>query len=249
MASSATKTGTSQTCRGVVAVLAVSVLLVGTGRVAAGTPGRVTDVDAGSTTTEPLGEAMAPEPSLTAPPAPSAAFVEAPPEPPPPPAPVDPAPPAADPAPEPAPVPAPVPEPVMAPEERMAAALEEAVPGRWREILPVRVRVIAGASSYAWAPDLIEVGERHVQAEWSHLVSVVGHEFGHLIAFAHGTREFAGAAPDGWPDPGHPYPAEAWADCVAQAFTGIVDPSYGMPPCPDGSLAWTRTWLDNMSHG
>jgi hypothetical protein len=166
-------------------------------------------------------------------------------------APQPPAPPAPTPRPEPAVEPAPVAAPPPAapgpapvsPQERAEAALAEAVPATWRDALPVSLRIIEGTSSYADGSGEIMVGRYHAEGRWSHLLSVISHEFGHIIAFAHGSGAFAGAAPEGWPDPHHGPSAEAWADCVAQAFTGIVDPSYGMPPCPQPTLDWTAAWL------
>jgi hypothetical protein len=180
-------------------------------------------------------------PAAVAPPAPAAVVPTPPPTtavpPPPPPTTVAPAPP-------PPPVPAPAPAPAFAgPLERAQGALVEAVPARWRDALPVTVSIIEGQSSWANSNMELRIGRYHAEGRWSHLVSVVGHEFGHIIAFRYGSQAFAGAAPVGWPDPGHGPPEEAWADCVSLAFTGIVDPSYGMPPCPQNSLQWTANWL------
>lgn len=178
--------------------------------------------------------------------------IAVPPAAPPPPAPSVPVPPAAPLAPA-LPAPAPPPEEPAAaappgpapalPIERVEQAFVEAVPPAWRAALPVQLRLTDGATSYATSPDLVIIGRTHAEGRWSHLLSVVAHEFGHLVAFRWGSGEYTGAAPAGWPDPGHGPSAEAWADCVAEAFTGIVDPSYGMPPCPQGSLEWTRQWL------
>lgn len=222
---------------GAVAALILTVLLVGSVRVAAaGAP--VAGIAAPEIVAAPVAVS-----------APTAAFVDVPPAvevPAPAPVPADPAPPVAPVAPEPVPTPTPVSPPTMTAEQRVSAAFHEAVPARWQQILPVWLRIIDGATSYAQYPDVIEVAQRHVDGTWTHLVSVLSHEFGHLIAFSYGTGAFDGAPPEGWPDPGYAYPAESWADCVAQAFTGIVDPSYGMPACPDGSLEWTRSWLDSV---
>ena len=128
-------------------------------------------------------------------------------------------------------------------QERAEAALVEAVPGVWRDALPVTIRIIEGTTSWASTTMELRIGRYHAEGRWSHLVSVIGHEFGHIIAFVHGSHAFDGAAPEGWPDPNHGPPAEAWADCVSEVFTGIVDPSSGMPPCPQPSLQWTANWL------
>lgn len=201
----------------IVAAAVVVVQLAGLARVAADAP-------------------VEPGPSST-----PVAPVALPPPPPPPPAELASAP---TPAPPPAtPPPAVAAPPAMTLEERLDAAYDAAVPARWQALLPVLLRAVEGATSFATEPDLVEVGRAHLEGRWERLVSVVAHEFAHLIAFAHGSWAFVGAAPEGWPDPGYSHPAESWADCVAQAFTGIVDPSYDMPPCPDVTVAWTASWL------
>lgn len=160
-----------------------------------------------------------------------------------------PATPAPAPSPEPSPPPPPAPAPVVAPpaepspEERIHAALAEAVPGRWRDQIRPHLELIEGSTSWATTPATLSISRTHAEGRWSRLLAVTAHEFGHLIAFAYGTQAYLGAPPEGWPDPGHGDPAEAWADCVAEAFTGIVDPSYSMPPCPPPTLEWTATWL------
>ena len=165
----------------------------------------------------------APEPLPAAPPSPEAALEPVQPEPAPPPSPAEAAPATA--------------------EERVAAALVEAVPAAWRDDLAVTVVLIEGSTSWATPSGEIQIGRVHAEGRWSHLVSVLGHEFGHIIAWAYGSHAYNGAAPEGWPDPQHGPSAEAWADCVSEVFTGIVDPSYGMPPCPAHTRDWTAAWL------
>jgi hypothetical protein len=91
------------------------------------------------------------------------------------------------------------------------------------------LKVIAGSTSYASSRGEISIGSYHASGRWSHLESVTG--------------AYGGAPPAGWPDPGWGATAEEWADCVSLAFTGIVDPSYGMPPCDGDSLSWTQSYL------
>jgi hypothetical protein len=186
----------------------------------------------GAPAVDALAAALVPVATVAAPDTTTTTAVPAPPAPPPAPVPVTVAP----------PVPASPPAPVDL-QARVEQAFADAVPAAWREGLPTTLRVILGSTSYATGPDLIEVGDGPASGSWSHLLSVVAHEFGHLIAFRYGSGEYVGAAPEGWPDPGFAHPAEAWADCVAQAFTGVVDPSYDLPPCPDATLAWTIRWL------
>jgi hypothetical protein len=170
--------------------------------------------------------------------------VPAPPPPPPtttPPAPAPPPPPAL-PAPSPAPAPAPAPAPPMSPEQRVLTAFEASVPGSWRAAITVRLEIIGGSTSWAYPDGRIQVGQAHANGSESRLRATLAHEFGHLIAFRFGSGAYNGAAPEGWPAYSN-RPEEAWADCVSQAFTGIVDPSHGLPPCSGDSLSWTQQWL------
>jgi hypothetical protein len=138
---------------------------------------------------------------------------------------------------------APTPMPDTSLPERVDAAFADAVPPAWRVAIPATVRIIEGDTSWARGDLVIEIGETHAAGRWEHLRAVLAHEFGHLIAFEHGSGLYDGAPPADWPDPGYGHPAEAWADCVAQVFTGVADPSYGMPPCPSPTLDWTASWL------
>lgn len=147
------------------------------------------------------------------------------------------------PPPPPAPAPAP---PVAAPvsaADRVAEAFTTAVPASWRTALPVALSVIEGNTSWAHPDGRIEIARVHAEGSWSHLLSVTAHEFGHQVAFRYGSGAYDGAPPDGWPGPDQGDGAEAWADCVAQAFTGIVDPSYDLAPCPQSTVDWTAAWL------
>jgi hypothetical protein len=116
------------------------------------------------------------------------------------------------------------------------------VPAAWRSAIPVRIEVIPGSTSWGWSDGRIQVGLDHVLRGTNVLRTTLAHEFGHLIAFRYGSQAFAGAAPKGWPSYSS-RPEEAWADCVAQAFTGLAIPSHGLPSCPSASLSWTSNWL------
>ena len=59
----------------------------------------------------------------------------------------------------------------------------------------------------------------HATGDWARLGAVMGHEFGHHVAFRYGTQAELGAAPEGWP-PSGATPVETWADCVSNTFTG-----------------------------
>ena len=127
-------------------------------------------------------------------------------------------------------------------QERVLAAYVAAIPAVWREAIPARVEVVPGSTSLAWPHGLIEISHHHARLRDPMLRNVIGHEFGHLIAFRFGSQRFHGAAPEGWPG-GGPHPAEAWADCVAQVFSGVTNPSYRLPACRGEPLAWAEGWL------
>jgi hypothetical protein len=148
-------------------------------------------------------------------------------------APASPAPPSSPPAPAPSPA------------QRVRAAFDSSVPPVWRSAISVRFEIIPGGTSWGYPDGLVQIGTYHANGSTARLRATVAHEFGHLIAFRYGSRAYNGAAPTGWPAYGS-NPAEAWADCVSQAFTGVIDPSHGLPPCQGESLAWTQAWL---AHG
>ena len=71
------------------------------------------------------------------------------------------------------------------------------------------------------------------------LGAIMGHEFGHQVAFGYGTQAELGAAPEGWPPSGE-IPVERWADCVSNTFTGTV--GVARPGDVHGSSqTWTTT--------
>lgn len=96
--------------------------------------------------------------------------------------------------------------------------------------------------SWAEPSGRILVSEAHATGPDAVLKTGLAHEFGHLIAFRYGSREYNGAAPSGWPAYSD-RPEEAWADCVATVFTGVSAPPYGLPACSGEPLSWTRSWL------
>lgn len=158
----------------------------------------------------------------------------APPPPPPAPAPVSP--------PAPAPAPPPPPAPARTPEQRVQAAYEASVPAAWRNAIPVQLEIIEGRTSWADPSGTIMVSRAHVEGSEAALRATLAHELGHLIAFRYGSQAYNGAAPEGWPAYSD-QPEEAWADCVSQAFTGVIDPSHGLPACSGASLSWTSDWV------
>jgi hypothetical protein len=115
------------------------------------------------------------------------------------------------------------------------------VPAAWRSAITVRFVVIDGSTSWADHDGSISIG-RQILGRTQLLRVTIAHEFGHLIAFRHGSQAFNGAAPTGWPSYSG-VPEEAWADCVSRVFTGVDDASHGLPSCDGGSLSWTAAWL------
>ncbi len=205
---------------------------------------------------DPTPTTIAPAPPATQAPAPVPTTAAPAPAPPPAPAPA-PAPPttaapapvpttaAPAPAPQPAAVPAAEPAPAQTQEstlERIERAFRQGVPPAWRAEIPTRFEVVEGRTSWAHGSGLIQIGTTHAESSFEHLVDVIAHEFGHLIAFDFGSQAFAGAAPQGWPTASD-RPEEAWADCVQHAFTGRANPSHGLPPCQGSSLTWAIDWL------
>ena len=79
--------------------------------------------------------------------------------------------------------------------------------------------IIEGPTSLSWTDGRLEVGTVHATGDWARLGAVMGHEFGHHVAFRYGTQAELGAAPEGWPPSGE-MPVETWADCVSGSFTG-----------------------------
>lgn len=127
-------------------------------------------------------------------------------------------------------------------QERAEASYAASVPAAWRAAISVRIEIIPGHTSWADSQGRIRVSETHARSSAARLSAVMSHEFGHLIAFRYGSQAYPGAAPSGWPAYSD-RPEEAWADCVTTAFTGLVDPSHGLPPCTGDSLSWARSWL------
>jgi hypothetical protein len=145
-------------------------------------------------------------------------------------------------APAPSPPPPPPPAPPADPAARVQAAYESSVPAAWRGAIEVHFQLIDGNTSWASHDGTIQIGSVHYNGSDALLRATVAHEFGHLIAFRYGSQAYNGAAPDGWPAYSN-LPEEAWADCVSRAFSGVNDPSHGLPDCAGDSLSWTANWL------
>ncbi len=127
-------------------------------------------------------------------------------------------------------------------QERVEQTYRASVPAAWKAAIAVRFSIIDGDTSWAHPDGRIEISRGHADSSAAHLAAVITHEFGHLIAYRYGSGAYAGAAPQGWPE-ATSNPAEHWADCVQQVFTGTIDPSHGLPPCAGDQLAWARRYL------
>jgi hypothetical protein len=123
------------------------------------------------------------------------------------------------------------------------ALLREVVPASWLAAVPARFEVIAGKTSWSSFGGLIQVGDWQLTSSVGRAKFTIAHEFGHQIAWKYGTDEYNGAGPAGFPYTGR-IPEEMWADCVAQAFTGLSYPTSGLGACPGDSLAFTSAFLN-----
>ena len=130
----------------------------------------------------------------------------------------------------------------MSAQERVQRSYDSSVPAAWRAAISARLEVIGGSTSWALPDGRIQIAQSHADARAGHLAVVITHEFGHLIAFRYGSGAYNGAAPAGWPE-ATSNPAEHWADCVQQVFTGTVSPAHGLPPCAGEQLSWAHQFL------
>lgn len=205
-----------------------------------------------TTTAAPVSSPRPEDPPAVAPEAPTTTETVPAPPPTPEPAPSEPPapePPAPAPAP-PAPVPVvaapspPPPPPAQSLQDTVDHSYRSSVPQRWRSAVPARLEVVNGTTSWAWSDGRILIAQSHARSGAGHLAVIITHEFGHLIAFAHGSGAYDGAPPAGWP-PATSNPAEHWADCVQQVFTGTIAPSHDLPPCAGEQLSWAHRFLSN----
>jgi hypothetical protein len=126
------------------------------------------------------------------------------------------------------------------PIDRVLAAYRDTIPDKWKAEVPVHYEVRAGSTSLSYPDGLEAISSFHATGSFVRLEFVIGHEFGHQIAFKFGSGAYNGAAPAGWPGPSDP---EAWADCVGVAFTGRPSP-IASHQCPEGAaLTFTVEWL------
>ncbi len=213
----------AQAIGGSIAAVAQPVPGVAPATTVAPAPAPTTTAAVAPTTTVVVAPTPAPAPAVTTPPAPRPA-------------------PTTTVAPRQEPAPAPAPKRSSDPAERVEAAYRASVPAAWRNAIDVTFELIDGNTSWAQHDGTIQIGSAHYNGTDAALKVTIAHEFGHLIAFRYGSQEFNGAAPTGWPSYSS-RPEEAWGDCVARAFTGINDPSHGLPACAGNSLSWTADWV------
>jgi hypothetical protein len=142
----------------------------------------------------------------------------------------------------PAPAPPASPDPGGAGVARAQAILNADVPAAWLAAIAPRVTAAPGTTSWGRTDGELQFGTSHLAGDWQHLRVVVTHEFGHLIAYRYGSQQFLGAAPTGFP-PTASRPEELWADCIARALTGNIDPSHNLAPCDGAALNFAEAFL------
>jgi hypothetical protein len=126
------------------------------------------------------------------------------------------------------------------PAARVQRALDELVSGDWRAATPVRIEIIEGQTSWSATDGTIRMSRYHAEGTWAHLRAVLGHEWGHQVAFRYGTQRRLGAPPEGFPGEESQAP-EAWASCVSRVLTNDgQDPASA---CADEPLYFTASWL------
>jgi len=127
---------------------------------------------------------------------------------------------------------------------RANSALKAAVPAAWRKAIPDAraTRLISGKSTVSAYRGGIRVSRFHAAQSKRLLRHTMAHEFGHHIAFYYGSQVVYGAAPTGFPQ--GVTSVETWADCVATAFTGVVQHGTNVTKhCSQKGLRWTKAWL------
>lgn len=200
--------------------------------IAAASPGVPTSTTSTTTPTPSTTSTLSPTTTTTTPP-PAPTTTAAPP--------VVVPPPSAAPTPttRPTPPPAPPSTPVLGPVTDLLAygnqLLREVVPARWLAVVPARVEVIAGNSSWSNWSGLIEIGDWHLTRSVAKAKNVLAHEWAHQVAWRYGTDAYNGAPPAGFPYNG-PLAEEQWADCVAEVLSGVQYPSSGLAPCTSAAV-------------
>src|SRR5262249_58934653 len=89
--------------------------------------------------------------------------------------------------------------PATDPLDRVLAAYQDTIPDHWKNAVPVHYELRSGSTSLSYPDGLESISTFHADGPFARLQFVIGHEFGHEIAFRYGSGAYAGAAPDGWP--------------------------------------------------
>lgn len=120
--------------------------------------------------------------------------------------------------------------------------VREVIPAAWLAVLPVRVEVIAGQTSWSSWDGLIQIGDWHLFQTAARAKNTLAHEWGHQVAWHYGTDAYNGAPPAGFPYDGRSA-EEQFADCVAEVLTGTSYPSGGLGACPGDARSFTEQYL------
>lgn len=131
------------------------------------------------------------------------------------------------------------PPPGNNPAGRVHHAVLTKVPHRLRSTINYNVTVINGYTSYASSDGRIQVSRWQMNQDWPKASWVALHEYGHLVAFKHGSGAFYGAGPRGFP--GNSGGPEVWGDCFGYALTGV---KYRNNRCSESNRRWTANWIN-----
>jgi hypothetical protein len=129
------------------------------------------------------------------------------------------------------------PPPGSDPVGRTHHAINGNVPYKLRKTINYRVFVIGGYTSKAWTNGDLEISRWQMNQSWHNAAFLALHEYGHLIAYKHGTKAYLGAPPQGFPTQN----AEVWADCFAYALTGV---RYRNLNCSESNRRWAANWIN-----
>lgn len=129
------------------------------------------------------------------------------------------------------------------PAGRANNAIQMYAPAKLRGTVPYRISVVNGETSYAWSDGRIQVSRGQFNDSWDHARFIALHEYGHLVAYRHGTKAYQGAPPAGFPAGGGNH-AELWADCFATAMTGVTQwGTSGRSVCSPELARWTGNYI------
>lgn len=137
---------------------------------------------------------------------------------------------------------APAPAPAVDGPTYAMSIVNEVIPANWLAVVPVRVLVIAGKTSWSSWGGLIQIGDWHLYSSVARARNTLTHEWGHQVAWRFGTDVYNGAPPAGFPYNGA-IGEEMWADCVAEALTGTSYPTSGLPRCSSAALSFTHSFF------